>query len=79
VPQNAFHSIIKNIIIHKIPLKNIRGLMKINWWFDVKNKIQSKANEKFHGKKSGFLESGFVKTCDELVIDPEIFNGKINL
>ena len=23
---------------------------------------------KFHGKNSGFVDSGFVKTCDELVI-----------
>ena len=30
-----------------------------------------KTNIKFHGKKSGFVDSGFVKTCDELVIDPE--------
>ena len=27
-----------------------------------------KANEKYHGKKIGFVDSGFVKTCDELVI-----------
>ena len=28
-----------------------------------------KANDKFHGKNnSGFVDSGFVKTCDELVI-----------
>ena len=29
---------------------------------------QIKANYKFHGKNSGFVDSGFVKTCDELVI-----------
>ena len=30
---------------------------------------QFKANDKFHWKKkSGFVDSGFVKTCDELVI-----------
>ena len=30
---------------------------------------QIKANDKFHGeKKSGFVDSEFVKTCDELVI-----------
>ena len=30
---------------------------------------QIKANDKFYGgKKSGFVDSGFVKTCDELVI-----------
>ena len=40
---------------------------------------QIKANEKFDGIKSGFVVSGFVKTCDELFIDPEIFDGKINL
>ena len=27
-----------------------------------------KANENFMEKKSGFVDSGFVKTCDELVI-----------
>ena len=30
---------------------------------------QIKANNKFHGKNSGFVDSGFVKTCDELVIE----------
>ena len=30
---------------------------------------QIKGNNKFYGKKkSGFVDSGFVKTCDELVI-----------
>ena len=30
---------------------------------------QIKTKDKFHGeKKSGFVDSGFVKTCDELVI-----------
>ena len=29
---------------------------------------QIKANNIFHGKKSDFVDSGFVKTCDELVI-----------
>ena len=29
---------------------------------------QIKRNDKFHGKHSGFVDSGFVKTCDELVI-----------
>ena len=29
---------------------------------------QMKANVKFHGKKLGFVDSGFVKTCDELVV-----------
>ena len=34
----------------------------------IKDK-QIKANDKFHGKKNaGFVNSGFVKTCDELVI-----------
>ena len=32
------------------------------------NLEQIKANDKFHGKNSGFVDSGFVKTCDELVI-----------
>ena len=31
------------------------------------NLAQIKANNKFHGKNSGFVDSGFVKTCDELV------------
>jgi hypothetical protein len=30
---------------------------------------QIKTNDKFHGKNSVFVNSGFVKTCDELVID----------
>ena len=30
---------------------------------------QIKTNDKFHGKDSGFVDSGFVKTCDELVIE----------
>ena len=29
---------------------------------------QIKAKYKFHGKNSGFVDSEFVKTCDELVI-----------
>ena len=29
---------------------------------------QIKSIYKFHGKNSGFVDSGFVKTCDELVI-----------
>jgi hypothetical protein len=32
------------------------------------NLEQIKANDKFHGKNSGFIDSGFVKKCDELVI-----------
>ena len=33
---------------------------------------QIKTNDKFHGKKkSGFVDSGFVKTRDELVIEEE--------
>jgi len=35
-------------------------------YFDSQKKI--KTNSIFGGKKSGFLVSGFVKTCDELVI-----------
>ena len=32
---------------------------------------QIKANNRFHGeKKSSLVDSGFVKTCDELVIGP---------
>ena len=29
---------------------------------------QIKANDKFQENSSGFVDSGFVKTCDELVI-----------
>ena len=29
---------------------------------------QTKVNHKFHGKKSGFVDSRFVKTCDEPAI-----------
>ena len=29
---------------------------------------QIKKNNKFHGKNSGFVDKGLVKTCDELVI-----------
>jgi hypothetical protein len=29
---------------------------------------QIKANDKFHAKDSDFVDSEFVKTCDELVI-----------
>ena len=29
---------------------------------------QIKVNEKFNGKISGFVDSGFVKTCDKLDI-----------
>ena len=29
---------------------------------------QIKENDKILGKSSGFVDSGFVKTCDELVI-----------
>ena len=32
---------------------------------------QIKANDKFYGKSSDFVDSGFVKTCDELVIEEE--------
>ena len=32
---------------------------------------QVKTNDKFYGKNSGFVDSGFVKTCDELVIGSE--------
>ena len=35
----------------------------------MKNHLeQTKANNKLHGGKSGFVDSGFVKTCDGLVI-----------
>ena len=30
---------------------------------------QIKANDKFDGKNSGFIDSGFVKTCGQLFID----------
>ena len=28
---------------------------------------QIKVNKKIHGKNSGFIDSGFVTTCDELI------------
>ena len=34
-----------------------------------KNLEHIKTNDKFHGINVGFVDSGFVKTCDELVID----------
>ena len=33
---------------------------------------QIKANDKFHAKDSDFVDSEFVKTCDELVIGPVV-------
>ena len=33
---------------------------------------QIKTNNKFHGKYADFVDSGFVKTCDELVTDQTI-------
>ena len=36
---------------------------------------QIKANDKYHGKNSGFVDSGFVKTCDEFVIGWANFSG----
>ena len=30
--------------------------------------LQIKANNKFYEKNSGLVDSGFVKTCDELII-----------
>ena len=44
-----------------------------------RKRYRAKQTKNFMEKKSGFLDLGFVKTCDELVIDPEIFDGKINL
>ena len=34
----------------------------------VSSDLKPPLNDKFHGKNSGFVNSGFVKTCDELVI-----------
>ena len=40
------------------------------FWFLNKNLYRKLKIGKFHGeKKSDFVDSGFVKTCDELVID----------
>ena len=36
---------------------------------------QIKAYDRFHGKNSGFVDSGFVKTCDEFVIGWANFSG----
>ena len=33
--------------------------------------MKIKANDKFHGKNSGFVDLGFVKLCDELVLGIE--------
>ena len=39
-----------------------------------------KTNHRFHGKKySDFVDSGFVKTCDELVIDLKILGQLADL
>ena len=41
---------------------------------------QIKANDTFHGeKKSGFVDSGFVKTCNELVIGVKQKGSPIHL
>ena len=38
---------------------------------------QVKENEEIHwGKKSDFVDSGFVKTCDELVIGSKVFKER---
>ena len=37
--QNAFHRIIKIIITPNL-LKNIHGLVEINWWIDITDKIK---------------------------------------
>ena len=38
-----------------------------------------KAIDKFHGKYSGFIDSEFVKTCDELVIGPDLRFGSLSI
>jgi hypothetical protein len=38
-----------------------------------------KANDKFHEKKSGFVASGFVKTYNELIIEPSTVQEISNL
>ena len=38
-----------------------------------------KANDKFHEKYSGFVDSEFVKTCDELVIGPDLRFGSLSI
>ena len=40
---------------------------------------QIKANEKIYGKNSGFVDSGFVKTCDELIIGVKQKGSPIHL
>ena len=39
----------------------------------TKHLEQIKTNDKFHGMNVGFVDSGFVKTCDELAIDETNF------
>jgi deoxyribodipyrimidine photolyase len=38
-----------------------------------------KAIEKFHGNYSGFIDSEFVKTCNELVIGPDLRFGSLSI
>ena len=46
----------------------------------MKNNLeQIKTNDEFHGKNSGFVDSGFVKTCDELVIGVKQKGSPIHL
>ena len=40
---------------------------------------QIKANDKFHENNLGFVDSGFVKTCDELVIERKQCGGQRHL
>ena len=40
---------------------------------------QIKANDTFHGKNTGFVDSGFVKTCYELIIGVKQKGSPIHL
>ena len=45
-------------------------------YFDTEMKVhleQIKTNSKFWGENSRFVDSGFVKTCDELDTSPKYF------
>ena len=50
---------------------------QLNWHFNSKNEnpfITDQSKNGFYGNNSGFVDSGFVTTCDELVIglDPQV-------
>ena len=50
------------------PIKKNYSYIDILWSVMKIHLEQIKANDKFQWKSSGFVDSGFVKTCDELVV-----------